>query len=87
MNTEQEREGRSGFLTLGDAFDRAAFAAHEAALAATPASRVPLTDEQKEVEWKRLLSLSARFTSADWFEAGACFAEQHHGIGTKEANQ
>ena len=34
-----------------------------------------LSDEQKGARWKELLPHSANYTSADWFEAGACFAE------------
>lgn len=57
---------------------------YEPVQAATPAP-APLTDDQKGNEWRRLLPLSERFTSADWFEAGACFAEQYHGIGQMAA--
>lgn len=35
----------------------------------------PLTDEEKGDRWRELLPHSGDWGSADWFEAGACFAE------------
>lgn len=60
---------------------------YRAMLAAAPANPsptpAPLTDEQKGDRWAELLPHSDKFTSADWFEAGADFAERFHGIGAK----
>lgn len=65
-----------------DKKDWAAFVKVDPLYAAPAApAPVPLTDEQKGDRWAELLPHADKFTSADWFEAGADFAERFHGIG------
>jgi len=49
--------------------------AEDAATQAPAVTHEPLTDEEKGDRWRELLPHSEDWGSADWFEAGACFAE------------
>lgn len=79
-------EGFTGHIFSPEGFGnfvRAMLAAHPKAQPASP-ERKPLTDEQKAERWSELLPASEKFTSADWFEAGVCFAEETNGIAATQ---